>query len=492
MGDQNTVLAAADVRHLLRRTGFGAPAEQVGTYVGMTRGQAADSLLSFNPATFRPSGSDGDAIRDKWLKYMIKVKVPFQEKLVLFWHDHFATGIDKVGDAAWMGEQNKLFRQNCKGNFRTFMKAMNKDRAMVEYLDTVRNFKEIPNENYARELMELFTLGVTDLNGAANYTQEDIVQIARAFTGWSNDGRVTHFHDYDHDYTDEFPERGPKRIFVNAHGFGASGADFTLPGGEGESEIDQVIDILLLHRDSDNAVTVARYLARRLLTYLAHAAPTKAEIDAVVSSSGFDSTWDLQALLRAILVSDTFYATAAGPPYVPTSRKSVKWPIDYVVSSMRLLKMKPSGRDQYLKYSSYDPVRDYLADMGQILFEPPSVFGWDWENGWVSSATLLSRYEFATDLVRSRGSGSSAFRPEKLTPIKMLMDAGPVTAPNLVDTASGILGITDQLSSQERDVFLDYLGGAAAVLDLEDYDVRNTKVHGLFALMLQCPTYQVH
>jgi len=492
MGDQTTILSEAQARHLLRRTGFGAPTSSVATYTGMTRGEAADRLLSFRPASFRPNGKYGDALRDKWLKYMIKTKVPFQEKLVLFWHDHFANGIDKVGDPVWMADQNKLLRIHCKGNFRTFLKAINKDRAMVEYLDTVRNFKDIPNENYARELMELFTLGVTDLNGAENYTQADIVQIARAFTGWSNHDRVTHFHDYDHDYSDEFPGRGPKRIFVNAHGFGASGADFTQPGGEGEPEIDQVIDILLQHRDSDNAVTAARYLARRLLTYLAHAHPTKAEIDAVVSASGFDSNWEVQGLLRAILVSDTFYETAAGPPYAESSRKSVKWPIDYVVSTLRALQMKPSGRDQYINYSSYSPIRDYLADMGQILFEPPSVFGWDWENGWVSSSTLLTRYEFATDLVRARGGGSGAFRPFKLKAIADLIDSGPAAAGVIVDTVATFLGISDQLSTEERDVLINYLGGPAAVLDLEDYDVRNVKLNGLFALVLQSPAYQLH
>jgi len=493
VGDQNTILDAVAARHLLRRTGFGAPPEQVAKLVGQTRGDAANSLLAFKPQSFRPSGTYGDALRDKWLKYMVKAKQPLQEKLTLFWHDHFSTGIDKVGNAAWMADQNKLLRLSGKGNFRTLLKAINKDKAMMEYLDTVRNYKAIPNENYARELLELFVLGVTDLNGAPNYTQEDIVQIARAFTGWDAYGRgPTHLHDYDHDYMDEFPERGPKRIFVNAHGFGPGGADFTLPGGEGEAEIDQVIDILLQHRDSDNQITAARYVARRLLTYFAHGAPTKTEIDAVVTASGFASSWDLRELLRAILVSDTFYSTAAGPPYGVSSPKSVKWPIDFVIDTLRLLKMTPAGRDQYLNHGSYAPVRDYLANMGQILFEPPSVFGWDWETGWISSSTLLARFEFATDVVRARGNGGTAFRPEKLPAIKALMKFGPATAPVIVDTATGILGITDQLSADERSVLIDYLGGNAAVLDLADYDLRNTKLHGLFALLLQTPVYQLH
>ena len=163
----NAVLSPAQARHLLRRTGFGAPADKLQTLLSRyrTRGVAADWLLDFKPATFKPRGKNIDAVHDKWIKYMITAPQPLQEKLVLFWHDHFATSNDKVENPPLMASQNQLLRQSCTGNFKDLVKAINRDAAMMEYLDTVRNRKRQPNENYARELQELFTLGVTDLNG---------------------------------------------------------------------------------------------------------------------------------------------------------------------------------------------------------------------------------------------------------------------------------------------------------------------------------------
>jgi uncharacterized protein (DUF1800 family) len=136
-----TPLTLQHAKHLLRRAGFGSSQADAAAFLerNPTRGAAAATLLSFKPAGFKPGGRDLDTIHDKWIKYMLKVKSPLQEKLVLFWHDHFATGISKVLDAKLMSTQNKLFRVHCKGNFKTFVKAVNVDPAMMEFLDTVRN-----------------------------------------------------------------------------------------------------------------------------------------------------------------------------------------------------------------------------------------------------------------------------------------------------------------------------------------------------------------
>ena len=189
MGDANTVLDAAETRHLLTRTGFGATPAAVAKSLkrGDTRGEAADRLLKFSPKKFQPGGKGKDPSlqesHDKWISFMLTAKFPLQEKLVLFWHDHFATSNVKVANTTLMAQQNLLLRLFCKGNFRSFVKAMNKNPAMMEFLDTVRSGRRHPNENYPRELMELFTLGVLDSAGNPNYLQEDIVQIARAFSG---------------------------------------------------------------------------------------------------------------------------------------------------------------------------------------------------------------------------------------------------------------------------------------------------------------------
>ena len=488
MGDENTVLTEPMARHMLRRTGFGPTQKELDRsgIVGLTRGQAADELLGFKIKKFRPGGRDFDKLHNKWLKFMLKTRFPLQQKLVLFLHDHFSTAFSTVRDVKLMGFQIKLLHSMAKGNFKDLVKAINKNAAMMDFLDTIRNRKDVPNENYARELMELFTLGVRDFAGIDNYAQEDIVQIARAFTGWNfEDNGDPEFRDFQHDFMIDYPERGPKVLFDGTHGFPPGGASFTT-SGEGAAEIDVVIDILFQHTDSEGKNTVARRTASRLLEYFAHPDLAEAAADDVVADSGFDTNWDLAALCRAIFVHDAFFKTAI-PPDDPEAKKSVKWPIDYVVSTMRLLKMKPKGREAYINGGSFTPLLDQLQNMGQVIMDPPSVFGWNWETAWLSSSTLLSRYNFARDIVAAR-EGGKRLRPEKL------MDLNITNPGTIVDTVTDLLGVTDQLSSAERDVLIDYLtdNGSNPTIDLLDEDVRNTKLHGLFALVMQSPAYQVH
>ena len=504
MGDANTALTAADARHLLRRSGFGAPAAQVAAFTGMTRGAAANKLLRFTPAKFKPGGKDISLVHNNWVKYMITTAQPLQEKLVLFWHDHFSTSNSKVDFPALMANQNQLLRTFCKGNFKAFVKAINKDAAMMEFLDTVRNQKEQPNENYARELQELFTLGVKDYNGNRNYEQEDIVQIARAFTGWdyAAKGKPVFDPNGEHDYMSDFPERGPKVIYTTQGGFGTAGRDFTQPAGEGAAEIDQVIDVIFDHTDSDGQKTVARYIAGKLFIYFAQPYPKrpaqaalKPIVDQLVAASQFDTTWQIDALLHAIFVSDDFYATNAPAPFGANDLKSVKWPVDYVVSTLRLLKMKLKSKYFYVNGGDYAGIRDQLGNMGQVLFEPPSVFGWNWETAWLSSATLLARYNFVNDLISARGAGPTKFHPEKLSAELGVLSSSASADPNALLTAvTDLLGITDQLTAADQATLVNYLteNGTQPTLNLTDYDTRNRKVNGLFALVMQSPVYQVH
>ena len=491
MGDENTILDEAAARHLVRRTGFGVRAKELDDFVGLSRGAAADLLLGFRPKGFKPSGSTIETARGKWIKTMVKSKIPLQEKLVLFWHDHFATGFAKVLDVKRMALQNKTIRLNCKGDMRVLVKAINKDPAMMDWLDTVRNRKLVPNENYSRELQELFTLGVYDLNGAPNYAQADIVQIARAFTGWrfDFDNNVLEFRESQHDFASEFPSRGPKRIYGTTGGFPMA-QSFAQP--EGETEIDQVTDIIFRHRDTDGRNTVARRTTKRLLEYFCHGgwatidATKKAIIDDLIATSGFDVDFNVQTLLRAMFTHDAFYETAAPAPFGATTRKSIKWPVDFVVSTLRMTGVKPKGRNQVIEGGSFSSLDTHLANMGQVLLDPPSVFGWDWEEAWVSSATLLARYNFARDVIMAR-SGGGRFKPEKL------LDVTLTAAPAIVDAVLDVLGVADQFTASERNVLINYLGGPGATLDvLNDLELRQRKLGGLFALVLQSPVYQAH
>jgi len=496
MGDQNSPLSEAEARHLLRRTGFGAKQRDVEKIVerGETRGQAADRLLGFTPSNFRPRNRDIDLVHNKWIKFMTRTKLELQEKLVLFWHDHFATSNEVVGDAEWMATQNQTLRLHCKGDFRTMMYAINRDPAMMDFLDTIRNRRAVPNENYSREVKELFCLGVYDLDGQPNYTQEDIVQTARAFTGWRVDekGRA-YLNESQHDRGtgdpgDPYPERGPKVIFQGNPAFGPAGYDFGAAAGSNyAAEIDEVMNAIFAHQDSAGRNTVAHWIAYRLITFFADPEPSNAYVEAMVSDSGFDSSFVVADLLRAILVSDEFYA-----PLTDASKLSVKWPVDYVVSTLRLLGMKLKSRYQYIDGGSYSTVQDTLSNMGQLLLEPPSVFGWDWEGAWVNSSTLLARYGFVRDAISARGKGGSALRPERLFDFA----ESPAVDPDVViDAVTGLLGVAPSFDtgSDNRDALIEYLtDGLGGTVDFSDYETRDKKLRGVILLVTQSPAYMLH
>lgn len=486
---ENTPLTSLDARHLLRRTGFGATraeAEALRARAG-TRGKAADILLGFKPSRFKPGGRYVEDIHNKWVKYMTKTRLQLQEKLVLFWHDHFACSYDKVRDVVHMRDQNRLFRLHCKGDFRALVKLVNLDPAMMEFLDTVTNRRNNPNENYSRELQELFTLGVKDLDGNDNYDQNDVFQIARAFTGWTYDDRnQPEFRNGRHDYQSSYPERGPKRIFKTTGGFGNPSGQNLAADGEGPQEIDTVVDIIFQHRyGAGLRNTVADHLAYKLAAYFAHGQPDLAFVRQIVDQSGFASTFVVADLLKQLFVHDDFYLSAQ--PATSGVPRSVKWPIDYAVSTLRLLRMKPKGRYLETQGGSYASIRDHLADMGQMLFEPPSVFGWDWELSWMSSSTMLARYAFARDLVTSRDGGSTSFRPERL------VDLSLTNAGDIVEAVATVLGVEHQLGTPERTALIAYLtnNSPASPVDLQDAEVRNRKLHGLFGLLLQSPAFQL-
>jgi uncharacterized protein (DUF1800 family) len=492
MGDQNTILAEGDARHLLRRAGFAPTKKELTTsgLTGMTRGAAADKVLGYKIKKYRPGGADQQKQHAAFMRYLLTTKIPAQEKLTLFWHDHFSTAIAKLlannfGLATkLMGNQSQLLRTMAKGNMKDFVKAIARDAAMMEFLDIVRSEKSIPNENFARELMELFTLGVLDNAGNPNYEQADIVQIARAFSGWRYSRTGKPFLDEDqHDFKDDFPERGPKEIFGRVSGIGQFAAPQAFDAnGEGEPEGNTVIDILFAHRDTDDKNTIARRTARRLMEFYVGPNPSLATIDAVVTASGFDSNFVIQGLVRAIFCTDDFYDTA--DPFGAGVVKSVKWPVDYAISTMRLLGMKFAGSQKYIPGGSFTGILTQMENMGQIVFDPPSVFGWDWETSWLSSSTLLARYNFASDIVASRGGG-------KLNTAK-LVDFDLTDAGQIVDQVLDVLDVAHNFTAADRQVCIDYLTDSGALTpDLNDYQYQNTKLHGLFELVMKSPGYQV-
>ena len=182
-------LSETDAAHLLCRAGFGADERSVTRLTGRTRAQGAEQLLSGKPNGARgPGGRKNrrqglEKLESWWLKRMADSKRAAHEKMALFWHDHFPSSFDVVGDLRELAQQNATFREHGLESFRDLVYQVTRDPAMLDFLDGKRNSVGSPNENYARELAELFTLGAKDENGVDNYSQADVMELARALTG---------------------------------------------------------------------------------------------------------------------------------------------------------------------------------------------------------------------------------------------------------------------------------------------------------------------
>jgi hypothetical protein len=289
-----------------------------------------------------------------WLRRMTFGPSPLQEKLTLFWHGHFTTSAKDERSATAMWKQNETLRANALGNFRTFVKQISRDPAMLDYLNNSQNRKAHPNENYARELMELFTLGI------GNYTETDVKQGARCFTGWAHDGDDFVFRKFDHD-------TGVK----------------TFLGHTGNFNGDDAIDIIL------SQPACPRFISSKLFRYFGYE-----EVDdslaGGLASVLKQNNWELRPLVRTILTSKAFYSQEA-------IGSQIKSPVQLVLGTVRLLELQMPP-DRALLGS--------LRQMGQMPFDPPNVRGWVGGRMWINTSTLFVRYNTAMYLA---GSGSASF-----------------------------------------------------------------------------------
>lgn len=346
------------IAHLLRRTGFGASSDDVARYTALGFEGAVDALLDFEKTPEVPDrleeipGFDANrllSLQTLWLWRMANTSRPLQEKMALFWHGHFATANSKVNEPTWMWNQYGIFRDEGLGNFRTLVKKVAKDPAMMRWLDTITSKKGRPNENFARELFELFTLGI------GNYTENDIKESARAFTGWEI---------RDNDY------------FFNKNQFDTGSK--TVLGKTGNLTGEDVIDIAVEHP------ATAHFIAAKLYKYFVDDDPQANTVD-WLAGIFTDAKFEIKPLLRAILLSKEFRADTA-------YHGKIKNPAEYVVGLAKTLQV---------------PVNQQMVNvmnlLGQALFNPPSVKGWPDGPEWVSASTLLNRVNFANQLITGRG-----------------------------------------------------------------------------------------
>jgi len=495
--------------HLLVRAGFGHDgklnkgsdeAKAVLKLADMTQAEAVDYMLDVRPSTRRGPGKNEndsgmwDKLQKWWFDRMLKAKKPLQEKMVLFLHQHFATARSTVNKPLYMAVQNALFREFAFGNFTELVKRVNVDPAMLWWLNGDVNTALAPNENYSREVQELFTLGVFDFNGERNYSQNDIVQGARILTGWKRDepketAVISYFDMDDHDqaaktmYTavaGETPNQDPGNAFTIP-----ASSDPETAAGEHATLIDRVF----LHRDTEGELTAARFIARRLWKFFAYepdvdvGAGTGRQDLAVIDALAADFTasgYELKPLLRAMMLRDEFYADAT---------RTIKGPVEYVIGASRMLgaKLKRDAKDRLVPGGGSE-----LAEMGQELLNPPDVFSWRGNLFWVTTQTFLQRYDFAETLAFGAKSDDLGFDLTKLLgPDAVITDPTQATRAAVVDRFLGLLLADPTVVDTTTTTQLVASLGPNDPIDLTDGGVQSD-VRGLVNLILVSPHFHVH
>ncbi len=363
----------AAVVHLLRRATLGHPPAWIERCLAagpveaarvVVRGASPDarerSLLSMRDTVV--GFEDAKDLAAFWWARLLMTCNPFGGRMELFWHDHFATGISKVRSSYWMAQQLELFRRHGLDDFGKLVVAVAKTPAMLRWLDNEENRKGSPNENFARELFELFTLG------RDHYTEHDIQEAARAFTGWRMVGEQFFFDARRHD-------DGVKAVL---------GA--TLPGGIGRRAGERVIELAVARPDC------ARFVGDKLLRAFVgpqYPRPALAAFAAIVRREG----GNIGRVLEILLASNLFYAREG-------RRTRIRGPVEWIVWLLRTLDCTAAPT----------ALARAAGRMGQTLLDPPDVSGWDEEAQWISSATWLHRANFAGRI----GDGRAPFRMRPL------------------------------------------------------------------------------
>jgi uncharacterized protein (DUF1800 family) len=367
----------AAAAHLLRRAGFGGSRGEIETAFAAGPRRTVDLLVrpAENPAYREARGSvlplldfaDVSILQAGWLLRMLAGGDPFREKLALFWHGHFATSNRKVADLRLMHAQNLLFLEKGTGRFRDLALAVARDPAMLVWLDGDENEKGRPNENLAREWMELFTLGI------GNFGEADVREAARAFTGWH-------------------ARRGAFSFDVRAHDAGEK----TVLGSRGPLDGKGVVD-LCVERDA-----CFRLLARKLFSFYVYPDPSPPLVEALaVRLRTLDG--GIGPFVEALLRSRALFRARS-------RRALVKSPVELAVGTLRALELRPDAR----------ALGALLREMGQSLFEPPDVKGWEGGRAWISASSLLARNRFAAEVAGiEEGPLGCALDPDAFFPLSV-------------------------------------------------------------------------
>jgi uncharacterized protein (DUF1800 family) len=452
--------------HLYRRATFGASRPELKEAVSSGLEATVDRLFAApkearkrpaiidgppptNPATAMPDATkQGAILRAAWLQRTIDGVEPLREKLSLFWHNHFATSIKKVNDGQLMEKQGELIFTHAIGSFRRMLGDLSRDPAMLVWLDSNQNVKSHPNENFAREVMELFSLGV------GNYTEKDIQEAARAFTGWHTSGGRFSLVKSEHD-------GGPKTVLTQTGTW----------GGE------DVLRILL------EQPACAKFIARKLYHFFVNEnLPPPDSFLAPIADAFRKSDYDIAVPVRMILLSKHFYSDYA-------YRQKVKWPIEYAVGMVRMVGVGVTGRITVNPYS----LLGVLELMGQQLYAPPNVKGWEAGKAWLNTATVLARHNFAHSLVNGMGDLNEYAKKFNLqtffpavNPLAFVLREGITEPDKIVDLYADLL-LPGDLRPEVRGKLITHIEGAP-----KDTEAHAQRCRDALFVLLTLPEYQLN
>ena len=459
-------MASADIglmAHLMRRAGFGATRDELEALVENGYEAAVDGLLDPGPADAMPDDIirryhvDQSELRIQgagaanWLYKMVSTSAPLEEKIALFWHSLFATGERKVNNLKTMMSQVDMFRRHGLGSFRTLLLELSRDPAMLYWLDNNENHGHAVNENYGRELLELFSMGV------GNYTERDVKECARAFTGWTVEaaeymtlrstkasiwpyGRVSFQFEYrpgDHD--------GSEKEFL---------------GETGRFDGRDVIDIIV------RQPATAKFVATRLFLFFAsdEVEGRGEQLIDEMARTYFDSGYEIRAMLRTLFLSEYFRSEAA-------RFARVKSPVELVAGVLRL-----TGEFAWPRREIWDAAVA-VQYMGQELLNPPNVEGWHEGSEWIDSGSMVERVNFAAEHLGNSDQPGVRACVDRLR----RMNGESMTPADAVDHCLDILGPV-QVSGDTREALVDHVSRDGD-LDLADDSAadRMAEVFGLIA-----------
>ena len=389
-----------EAAHLLRRVGYGGSPGEIDDISLRGRDGAVDFLINYeqidnramddllrssfdfsDPLNF-PRFNRGELQR-WWFTRMTYTRRPFEEKMTLFWHNHFATSASKTGDL-FIYNQNLTLRAHALDQFDSLLLRVAQDPAMLLWLDGVTNVRGKPNENFARELQELFTMGITDVvTGESNYTEMDVKEIARTFTGW----KFFHPRTDTNPFTYQFVVNDPEHDNTTKTIYG--GTPWAQTGNLDGAD---VIGIICARR------ATARYLVKKLFDFFVYPMDGNAADRATIEKYAdvyMSRNHSIKELIRAIFTSDEFFSQRA-------RFALVKSPVEIIVSSIRMLGARYNPGSSAREGDSNNILAAISIFLGQDLFNPPDVSGWKLNLGWINTSTLLNRFTYADLLVVNR------------------------------------------------------------------------------------------